>query len=460
MKVMHIGLNPYIIKGGLTYYVQNLIREQLKANYDVISFYNGRTSRFYPFCHLRFHNSKTANNLIEIDLVNSPHKAQNQRGRPESEMYNRTINRIMEKALHKVKPDIVHIHELQGLSASVIPLFKSMGIKTVYTFHGYWPICSEVQLYDYTSANCKDFENGKRCVPCNWSPSSFYLKDSIASFLGSALPFFRKLKNSLLLPHDLHKDALMPEDFQRISNLYRVRRQTFVDALDSCDRLVAISQRAKEIYTNYGVRHDLFKIVTNPLCVTDETQRGLFLLRDSKREIHETLNICYRGGILPFKGLHILTKALKSLNNPRINLSIWGDGELDYKEKIKNDLPNNVLFKGRYNPIELKSILKDVDIGIIPSLWEEPGILTGLEFLAAGIPVIASRIGWLPEHIVDGVNGFLFEPGQPEELASIIGKIAANPGILENLRKNIKGEIKSVHTLFEEMDEIYQELIK
>jgi glycosyltransferase involved in cell wall biosynthesis len=72
-------------------------------------------------------------------------------------------------------------------------------------------------------------------------------------------------------------------------------------------------------------------------------------------------------------------------------------------------------------------VLAAVDILIVPSVWFENGPTVALEAMAVGTPVLASRIGNLPEIIADGVNGRLIEPGDIAALARAIAEIAADP---------------------------------
>ena len=64
--------------------------------------------------------------------------------------------------------------------------------------------------------------------------------------------------------------------------------------------------------------------------------------------------------------------------------------------------------------------MADVDAVVVPSLVWETYSIVAREAMSLGIPVIASRIGALPEAIRDGENGLLFTPGSAQELAAIL----------------------------------------
>jgi glycosyltransferase involved in cell wall biosynthesis len=72
------------------------------------------------------------------------------------------------------------------------------------------------------------------------------------------------------------------------------------------------------------------------------------------------------------------------------------------------------------------TLIGKADIVVVPSLWEEAFGLIVAESMASGTPVIASRIGGIPELIENDVSGHLFEPGNAEELAFKIVKLLSD----------------------------------
>jgi glycosyltransferase involved in cell wall biosynthesis len=70
---------------------------------------------------------------------------------------------------------------------------------------------------------------------------------------------------------------------------------------------------------------------------------------------------------------------------------------------------------------------------VVPSMWFEGCPLVVSEAMSHGLPVIASRIGGLPEFVEDGVTGLLFEPGNVAELAEQIRTLWENPDLCRRL---------------------------
>ena len=78
-----------------------------------------------------------------------------------------------------------------------------------------------------------------------------------------------------------------------------------------------------------------------------------------------------------------------------------------------------------------------VDWVVVPSIWWETGPLTVLEAFQHGRPVICSDIGGMAEKVTDGVNGLALPPRRRRQLADVIERAAATPGLWEELRRGI-----------------------
>ena len=75
---------------------------------------------------------------------------------------------------------------------------------------------------------------------------------------------------------------------------------------------------------------------------------------------------------------------------------------------------------------DLGPLLAAADAVVVPSIADESLPLTVLEAMAAGVPVLASRLAGIPEAVQDGVTGRLFEPGDAGALASLLRELAAD----------------------------------
>ncbi|GHA72955.1 glycosyltransferase family 4 protein [Cognatilysobacter bugurensis] len=113
------------------------------------------------------------------------------------------------------------------------------------------------------------------------------------------------------------------------------------------------------------------------------------------------------GRLEPAKGLEELIKAFGSIAD-LAELYIAGDGDPLYVEALKKqarDLP--IVFVGRTDP---KSFYPNLDWLVVPSLWAEPLGRVVLEAYSYGAPVICSAMGGLPEVVMEGETGFIYQP--------------------------------------------------
>lgn len=92
---------------------------------------------------------------------------------------------------------------------------------------------------------------------------------------------------------------------------------------------------------------------------------------------------------------------------------------------------------GSFEMRDSSEVMSNISVLVVPSVYYDNLPLVTLMGLAYKTPVIGSDIGGIPEVVQDGKNGFLFKPGDSDELASLIETIAAKPEILEELRENI-----------------------
>jgi glycosyltransferase involved in cell wall biosynthesis len=130
------------------------------------------------------------------------------------------------------------------------------------------------------------------------------------------------------------------------------------------------------------------------------------------------------------KGFQYLIRAMPAVLKqiPNVKLIIVGEGEqLAYLNKLSKSLgvSESVIFTGAIGPAEIPNAYSAADVFVLPSFFESFGI-TLIEAQAAGKPVIGTRVGGVPEALVDGETGFLVEPGDPKQLEIAIIRILSN----------------------------------
>ena len=123
----------------------------------------------------------------------------------------------------------------------------------------------------------------------------------------------------------------------------------------------------------------------------------------------------------------------------------------------------NIEFLGYKSGHELSELIRHASFVIVPSEWYENNPLTILEAYSHGKPVIGSRIGGIPEIIVEGKTGFLFEAGNQAQLKRCAGKsrFAFRKMIIKKCQmaaRDFAGSHFNPDTHYNELMNIYKEL--
>jgi glycosyltransferase involved in cell wall biosynthesis len=152
--------------------------------------------------------------------------------------------------------------------------------------------------------------------------------------------------------------------------------------------------------------------------------------------------VLFAGSIYPEKGLHVLVDAVaraRARVERRLRLVVVGSSTIwhtvgqavamsDYERGVRAVAdPSLVTFAGALPQGEMPAAYAAADFTACPSVWQEPFPVVNVEVMAAGKPIVASRVGGIPELVDDGVTGLLVEPERPAELAEAIVALANDP---------------------------------
>lgn len=231
------------------------------------------------------------------------------------------------------------------------------------------------------------------------------------------------------IPHIWHLREHGVEDY-RVS-IYKPGVYRYMNS--GADYFVAISKSVKNAWVKKGLQDDKIRVIYNGLSTS-----GYF---DKKPNNSDKIKIVMTGHIQPAKGQEQLIKALGVLDKKYLNqiqVDLWGEAYSDYKAYLlrlmkQYDLEDIVNFCGYCDNVPQK--LSEYDIGIVCSKAEGFGRVT-VEYMLAGLAVIASDTGANPELIQDGVNGLLYSYGNENHMASQIEKCFNNPDLIEKYGKN------------------------
>ena len=204
---------------------------------------------------------------------------------------------------------------------------------------------------------------------------------------------------------------------------WKVRRYEQIDraCLRRMDRVVCVSEGQAVKVRNAGVSPDRVVVVRNAIrperfASPDPSARAelLGLFRDPPERI-----VGAAGRLSPEKGFEVLVDAaaIAARTDPRIGFIQFGDGRLrDSLAKRVHELGIGGRFVWAGFREDLDRLITAWDLAVLPSYTEGlPNI--ALEAFCAGVPVVGTAVGGIPEVVEDGVSGYLVPPGDPQALA-------------------------------------------
>ncbi|ODS37367.1 hypothetical protein BEH94_07780 [Candidatus Altiarchaeales archaeon WOR_SM1_SCG] len=307
----------------------------------------------------------------------------------------------IKKILKKEKPDVVHTHNLGGLSAgATFRAIKNLNLPLVHTCHDHAILCP------YAVLLCP-FWKGESCkypkFPCE---------------------IYRKIKRKII-----HDPDIVTAPSQFVLNNHTV---------------AGFFKGSKKIVIPLGIELDKFNNLSD------------------NGKAAENFNILYVGGLSKIKGVHILIEVFKKIFQVNVKLHIVGGGDYasTLKGLAKND--NRIIFYGKLPNQEVQRFYKESDVVVVPSICYENSPTVIYESFRAGTPVISSNIGGIPELIKDNHNGFLFEAGNIIRLREILENIIENPEQLKDLSKNAFEAVKQydMNKHIGQLIKIYKEAIE
>ncbi|MEJ2006732.1 MAG: glycosyltransferase [Acidobacteriota bacterium] len=165
------------------------------------------------------------------------------------------------------------------------------------------------------------------------------------------------------------------------------------------------------------------------------------------------------------KGAELILEALDKLRERGLDgksrFIIMGSIDASLRQQFLGF--SNVVYRGQYDRNGLDRLLEEVDVGIVPSIWEEAYGYVGVEFLAKGIPVIGNRMGGIVDYVVPGETGWLNEGNSADGLANVMDSLIRDPQKVVAMNRNIVANhdriIKSMDAHVAEMDVIYKHVL-
>ncbi|MCX7920327.1 MAG: glycosyltransferase family 4 protein [bacterium] len=329
-------------------------------------------------------------------------------------LYSLEAKKKIQMLIDKEKPDLAHLHNIyHQISPSIIDSLKKNNIPIIMTLHDYKLTCPIYVLYRDQQV-CDDCKNGK------------YYK----------VVLHRCVKNSRI------KSILTMVEMYLHHSILHIYEQ--VDVFISPSRFLL------------NKTHEMgFKgrIVYLPNFIDAAEYTPEYQPKDN--------TLVYFGRLSEEKGVLTLLDAVKELD---CTLKIIGEGPQQERleQKVEQEQIKNVVFLGYKRGRELQDEIRHALAVVIPSEWYENNPRTIIESFALGKPVIGANIGGIPELVVDGQTGYLFQPGNSQDLRQQLIRAVTNKNKLVEMGKQARQLVETELTPekhYQQLMEVYHEVL-
>jgi len=360
------------------------------------------------------------------------------------EFDNPVVGQHFAALLEELRPDAVHFFHVRYLGANLLDIAREAGCGIAVNLMDFWYMCPRVTLLKQDGSLCDGPRSADAdCVSCAYSDLDAQFELAVSSSLDAVAP---PAYADGILRHtdtlgDLHLAAVLRAD--HLAARWQSAHRVFAPSRFLADRFAANG------FVHPGVRVVSYGVDTEQLDNVEHTEAP-------------GLRIGFIGTLANHKGLHVLIDAFTQVEGDDLSLSIYGRMEdfPDYARDRQHQAAGDkrIVFHGAFDAADRAATLSRLDVLVVPSLWYENTPFVVLEALAAGVPVITSRLGGMTEAYVEGESGLSFPPGDSAALAAILAKLGADPDQMARLRAGV-GPVKSVQDNWSEFEQAYCEIV-
>jgi glycosyltransferase involved in cell wall biosynthesis len=309
-----------------------------------------------------------------------------------------------ENFINEIQPDIVHCHEFfYNLTPSFLDVLKRKKIPAVMTIHTPRLVCPAGTLMKKKQHLCED-------IPCATGNSISCIQNACVD------------KNTA-------KSTVFAMEFAA---------RSYHRLLETFQYFIAPSQILLELSMRSGLPKEKFTLIHN--FIDDK-------YFDSTPNYNSGDYFLFVGRLANDKGVKYLIEAMNLL--PReIPLRIVGTGpqEEEFKALAQKYELNNITFVGHKKRHELVDEYRNCIASLLPCYWFEAFGLVIVEAFTQGKPVLASKVGAIPEIIENGINGFTFEAKNVQEIASYINKLYNDRSLVQLMGRNARKKAEKMYT--------------
>ncbi len=228
-------------------------------------------------------------------------------------------------------------------------------------------------------------------------------------------------------------------------------------------RIIAVSDYVREFTLKY------FPLIPSPKIIVVHNGIDLTRLQITDREESrcslgigdDEFVIGFIGRLEEQKGVRYLLEAVKNLNSSfsHLKIIIVGDGALRKSLEEQASAMGNVTFLGYQR--DTAKLYSAFDVFVLPSLFEGLPV-SAIEAMAAGCPVVTTRVGGVAEVVEHEVTGLLVQPENSEQLADALQRLITHPDLCSQMGANGRERAKqefSVEMMIARTERVYHELL-
>lgn len=339
--------------------------------------------------------------------------------------------------------DVIHFNNLEGLPAEVLDIgAQSSGPRVVLTLHNYYPLCPQVNLWHQERIACTEFQDGAGCVSC--LPHKF---DERLIRVANGIAYH--LKCAGIRPGTRVFDLLFRQAMRvgsrgargwaalrrrtgagkragpepAVAQGFAARRAGMVARINaSCDHVLCVSDRVREIAEAHGIRPGILRTSYIGTRAAEKFAKTRPASRFPKQK--QSLTLGFLGYMRRDKGFHFLLTALETLPADlaaRLRLVVAarrGDAETMTRLEALRARLGGLTHVDGYSHDGLDDLLRDVDVGLVPVLWEDNLPQVAIEMHARHIPLLTSDMGGGRE--LGRYPQMVFAAGDPSSFAERI----------------------------------------
>ena len=409
MKILHVSLgNPDSHQGGLNRYCKEVVETQKRLGHEVYVLYPGSFRDGSAVSIKRTNGTNyRINNALPVALTY---------GIDNPERYIMQVECIYYRAwLEGVRPDVIHVHSIQGIHLEFFEAAKELGIRIVFTTHDYYPICFKSTLFDANRKLCSGY-SPEKCALCNQGSGLSKNKQRLMQS-----DFYQKIKTNKLI--EKLKAQISNRMKRGNSKSVEMMIGNSIVVKDAENSFVELNKYYNDILDCFDIVHcnsystleKYITVVTPQKCkVLPITHEGLVRSVHS-REKKSHFNIGYMGGESAHKGYELFERALDCLaQDGIINWQACFYGGSFKKVSEKQGIRH---YQGYFHSDQAEEVWSKIDILVAPSQCPETFGFIILEALCRGIPVIASDLYGSGYLLKDLDSRLIFDHSSADQLA-------------------------------------------